>query len=188
MEGPAVSAGRPDQLGYPVDLLRQVASVAHALWCERMRSDGWGFGRVFDAAARLHDALVPFDRLAEDDRLATMERIRAEGWLGRLQASVQYPRGPDRPFIPAELAIGLVVECAYTAAETAQRPLRGRVISWTIDPVSHMLEAIEVQWENGQVSEHLPAERELRRVPPSPPVCGPGITPEDSDGHLAAPD
>jgi len=57
---------------------------------------------------------------------------------------------------------GLPVEQADEPEEGATRP-RGKVVSWSVNPKTKELESIKVRWQDGIVSEHGAAERELRR-------------------------
>ena len=42
----------------------------HTCWYERHREDGWHFGRFFNESAKRHPAMVPFDKLTEEELAA----------------------------------------------------------------------------------------------------------------------
>lgn len=135
------------------EALNKIARLAHELWCERLRREGWRPG-PFDAAAKTHDALVPFEQLHPADARSTRAGVEALDIPALLEQAVDYPRGPDREFIPEELRQGLVVESSDGAC-------RGQVESWTIS--AGALTNIRVRWSDGEVIDHFPPERELRR-------------------------
>lgn len=141
----------------PADFLHKLADAAHEAWRQRMLADGWTHGSVYNAEAHIHDALVPFLALDEDDRDTAL--LNAEGLEleERLAKAVDYPRGPDRPFTRREMKNGLAVEDVADGT-------RGQIISWTTHPRTGRLELIRVKWPDGEISEHAPAERTLRRV------------------------
>jgi hypothetical protein len=127
-----------------------------------MRHQGWSTGERWDPDRRTHDALVPFERLGEEDRQTVLAAVRLEKLQERLAGMVDYPRGPERPLVIAEMKMGLRV-LADSSAPNIPAPM-GRVIGWETSPSSGGLELVRVRWENGQVTRHAPLARELRRV------------------------
>ena len=146
----------------------RLAIIAHELWCDRQRAQGWPYADRYDPARRTHDALVPWDRLGEPDRRAARMGVRLEGVEDLLAESIEYTRGPARVFTPEEMRVGQRV--AYVEGIRAAEPgrdilnERGRVVSWEVDPCTGGLAFLRVQWDDGTLAEHYPSERELRRV------------------------
>jgi hypothetical protein len=147
-------------------LLIDLARVTHELWRLRLDQEGWSQG-PYEPARHTHDALVPFEQLSRGDRLALQTHIEDERLAEVLTDSLDYPRGPDRPFLLEEMAVGMPV--AFRERECPQRldqvrgDLRGRVIRWEIDSRGE-LGQITVQWNTGEVSDYDPWSRALVRV------------------------
>jgi hypothetical protein len=114
---------------------------------------------VYNAESRIHDALVPFVDLGEDDRGIVLEIVEVLELEAQLASAVDYPRGADRRFTVREMRTGLDVASAIG-------PARGKVISWETSQRTGRLQLIRVKWDDGRITEHAPAERELRRVEP----------------------
>lgn len=145
------------------DIADQLAAIAHQLWREEMEWLGWQRGERFDAQHRQHDALVPWAELSEQDRRHARLGIECDEVDQMLISCIRYQRGADREFTAEEMRHGLPV-AFVDPAESAERPApRGTVIDWAVDSIGE-LQSIRVQWEDGDVSEHHPAVRELRRV------------------------
>ncbi len=161
----AVRSGFP----MPTDAITcDLARAAHALWCRRMIAGGWKYGESFDPEQRTHDALVPFDRLNVHDQNSAILTIRTERVEEILCRAIDYPRGPDRPFTPEEMRVGLPV--GWAATVTSKDPLRdipreiGTVDSWELDADGQELSLIRVRWPGGDIFEHYPSQRDLRRL------------------------
>ncbi|MFN0133903.1 MAG: hypothetical protein ACKVW3_15410 [Phycisphaerales bacterium] len=144
------------------DLIEQAAAVAHEAWRSHMEHEGWRSG-PYDAAARTHDALVPFERLDPRDHRRACVAIEAEGAVEWLAGLVRYTRGPGREFAAHELKPGLPVVLGAPGGEGSAGNEVGRVESWDLDH-SGALRVIRVRWPNGAQSEHFPAEQDLRRA------------------------
>ncbi len=145
------------------DLESEVAAAAHRWWCDHMAADGWRYGPRYDEAARTHDALRPFEALDRHDRRLALNAVRAMDLARLLAGAVDYPRGPDREFTVEEMRAGLPVAMVPTPGEEEAEADRGVVESWETDAEGD-LRLIRVRWPDGEVSEHHPAARELRRV------------------------
>lgn len=142
----------------------EVAAVAHRCWCEAMARSGWRPG-PYDERARTHDALRPFGSLDPEDRRLALEAIRDLGLVRVLEEAMDYPRGPDRRFAASEMRAGLPVAIvpAPGAPICAAGGDRGVIESWELD-ADGALRLIRVRWPGGELSEHAPEARELRRV------------------------
>lgn len=147
-------------------ITRDLARIAHALWCRKMVACGWMYGETFSPEKRTHDALVPFDRLSLHDQNNAVLIIQSEGFESKLERAIDYPRGPDRQFIPSEMRVGLPV--GWAAGVKLADPLRdpsteiGTIDSWEIK--SGELSVIRVRWPGGELLEHIPSLRDLRRL------------------------
>lgn len=150
-----------------------LAAVAHRCWCASMAEGGWHPGG-YDPQRRTHDALVAFEHLPDRDRRATCQAIEALELDRMLAGAVEYDRGPCREFVLGELRPGLPVVWADSDPAPPSAPHRGPgeqdasdrgvVESWEVDPGTGGLALIRVRWASGELSEHYPSERELRRV------------------------
>ncbi len=145
------------------ELELEVAAAAHRCWCDHMAAHGWRYGPRYDEAARTHDALRPFEALDRHDRRLTLAAVRATELVRLLAAAVDYPRGPDREFTVEEMRVGLPVAMVPAPGEEAAEGERGVVESWETDKEGE-LRLIRVRWPEGELSEHYPGARELRRV------------------------
>jgi hypothetical protein len=67
-------------------LTERLARNAHDVWAQRRLAEGWRFGEKRDDEKRRHPCLVPYDRLAaeekEYDRSTAMETLRCILALG----------------------------------------------------------------------------------------------------------
>lgn len=131
-----------------------LARVAHELWRSKMAREGWKYGPKYDEANRLHDALVPYDELHPTD--ARWTRLGVPDFAEDLLAAVEYPRGEFREFVPEEMVVGMRVASDDGVSQ-------GTVESW-VATAEGCLDLIAVRWDDGDVTQHCPAERELRRV------------------------
>lgn len=159
----------PDVLVMSSDaLLHLLAAVAHQLWCEGMTGTGWKAGPAYNEAAREHDAIVPFAHLSPVDQKDLLRVARDHA--GPLVRSIDYPRGPDREFSADEMRVGLPVGWAeHVASDDPSVDLAaelGTVVEWECSPppVQRTLKRIRVRWPGGDVRDHIPCLRELRRV------------------------
>lgn len=147
---------------------RELAKLAHTLWCREMAARGWKHGDSFDAEQRTHDALVPFDRLNIHDQNNAIAIVRSEEIEERLAHAMDYPRGPDRPFTPEEMRVGLPVGWAASVKFKEPGPNSpadiGTVVAWEVDADSGELSLIRVRWPGGDIYEHYPSLRDLRRL------------------------
>lgn len=147
----------------PETALKKLAEAAHELWCARMIDGGWRPGVSADRAARTHDALVPLERLAEEDRWSAVESVEALRIEERLAEAIAYPRGAERPLGVGDMAAGRRVESSCQAVEGAGPP-RGRIEAWGVHPRRGRLEWVRVRWDDGTLTTHAPLELELRPV------------------------
>ena len=145
------------------DDLDALCRVAHGLWCDRMRSEGWTHGNRFDEGTQTHDALRPFGDLSETDRDALKRGLSDDTVMQCLAGAVVYPRGPSRPFTPAELHVGLRVGLADVSGDPDRDSPLGTVTGWELDD-SGSLVTIEVDWDDGEHTTHANAEGELARL------------------------
>lgn len=147
-------------------LLIDLARVTHELWRLRLESEGWRPG-PYKPEGKVHDALVPFERLTRADRLILDSHVRDEQIEEALTDTLRYPRGPDRPFLVEEMVIGLAVVFAQKGCperlDEVPDELHGAVINWTTD-ASGELSQIAVRWNTGVVSEYDPWFGELVRA------------------------
>jgi hypothetical protein len=156
--------------------LRLLAAAAHECWCDRMRDQGWRPGRGYDAGAKVHDAIAPFDHLAAPDQRRTLRSLRCEDAAAYLGELLDYPRGlPGLPELqPEDMKIGReVVHIDDPAADTTTPGLRGKILSWVINPDTGDLDIVRVRWSDGSESEHTPPERELMLPAESSPPPAP---------------
>lgn len=144
-------------------ILDRLAAALHDLWRADAELAGWRHGDQFDPTRKHHDALVPYEELAEEDRVQLRLAIESHGVERLLREAVQrdpfrcYPRGPARPFARGELRVGTRVR--YVHAPDTQ----GRVVSWT-STADGRPESITVRWSDGEEVEYANQERCLARV------------------------
>jgi hypothetical protein len=164
---PDMSGHNPERAGrFPSaeTAIERLASAAHEFWCVRMLEQGWQAGATWDQAARIHDALVPFEQLGHDDRWTAIESVEALQLVDSLVAVLEYPRGQERPLTTQDMAAGRPV--ISTAAEgLGSHPWHGRIVDWAVHPRSRRLQWVRVEWENGRITTHSPLEHELRLAP-----------------------
>lgn len=155
---------RPVETTLEIEVLDTLTRLAHEYWRRRMGAAGWRPGRRYDEAQRTHDALVPFDELSAHDRRLARVAVRAREIEPLLEDAVDHDRGPEREFAPEEMKVGLPVAWARNLRfdDPAIAALTGEIVSWEVG-ADGGLSLIRVRWADGEVSEHLPSERELRR-------------------------
>ncbi len=141
----------------------ELAAIAHRLWCEEMTAASWRRGPAYDEAERTHDAMVPFEELSRHDRRLAIRAVEYSEIADELVRLISYPRGPDREFAVEEMRPGLQVAMVPGPDEVASEADRGLVESWELDGEGE-LSLIRVRWPDGELSEHHPIARELRRV------------------------
>ncbi len=151
------------------DAIMELAKVAHLFWCGRMIRAGWKYGQMYDPTLRTHNALQPFDRLDLRDKRAARIILETEEFGERLAEVIEYPRGPDRPFIAEEMKIGLRVGWAdhVRLADRDSQAQTGSIASWELDPHTKELTLLRVLWQPGNLTEHHPDEGDLVRLDPS---------------------
>ena len=69
------------------ELLEKLAEAIHVDWMEGKLRDGWKYGTVIDKAMKIHNCLIPYERLAEADKES--DRYIARG-IPKLLESVGY--------------------------------------------------------------------------------------------------
>jgi hypothetical protein len=143
----------------------QLAAIAHHLWCQERRAHGWRYGDQFNVKERTHDALVPFERLGEADRIAARRAVEAEEIPAQLAKLLthSYSRGPCRDFVVDEMVVGLrVVFCAnFVPPKVALPEQAGEVVEW--ETVDGELDLIRVRWANGTCTEFAANSGDLAR-------------------------
>lgn len=146
--------------------LDQIAAIAHRLWCEQMKSQGWRYGDRVNVEDRIHDALVPFDRLGEGDRIAARRSIQCMELEHQLAREISYSRGPNRDFVLDEMKIGLrVVFCPdFVTPPLKEVPPNevGEVEGWRCSDDAE-LDTIRVLWADGSSGEYPANSGELAR-------------------------
>lgn len=149
-------------------LLERLAEAAHELWRDTMLGNGWRPADRYDEAEHLHDALVPFCELLPLDRREAL--LAARSLADQVVAEIAYQRGDDREFTVLDVVAGQPVTLSDGGRfEGEPRESLGEVISWEAEPESPFLSLIRVKWNSGDITEHAPSLRELRRVKPRPP-------------------
>jgi RyR domain len=147
---------------YP-EVSAELAAIAHRLWCDRMAATSWRYGTTYDERDRAHDAMVPFESLDSHEQRRAIRAVEYAGIADQLVRLIDHRRGPDREFTVKEMRAGLAVESVPSPDEPPAAADRGAIESWEVDAEGE-LTLIRVRWADGEVSEHLPAARELRRV------------------------
>lgn len=146
--------------------LDQIAAIAHRLWCERMKSEGWRYGDRACLEDQTHDALVPFERLSEADRIAARRAIQCMELDDKLVGEISYARGPNRDYVLADMKVGLRVvfcpEFREPAMDEVPSNEKGEVESW--ECVDNELESIVVRWADGSCGEYPANSGELARL------------------------
>ena len=125
-----------------------LAQAAHEMWCERMRQEGWRWGKDYNEIVRTHDALLPFEQLAEEKRRDAEFDVIASGVLDILETRTVHPRGPGTPLLPSTVADGQRVEFVGVP------PAQGVVIGCTLDPEHGWPAMVHVRWNDGAETSH----------------------------------
>ncbi len=146
--------------------LDQIAAIAHRLWCERMKSEGWRYGDRVNLEDRTHDALVTFDRLDESDRIAARRSIQCMELEHQLAREISYARGPNRDYVLDEMKIGIkVVFCPDFMVLSLEEVLPnevGEVEGWHCSE-SAELDTIRVLWADGSSGDYPANSGDLAR-------------------------
>lgn len=58
------------------DTLERLAEAAHKVWMEGKLRDGWKYGPVTDKDKKIHNCLLPYDRLGESDKESDRDFVR----------------------------------------------------------------------------------------------------------------
>ncbi len=140
----------------------ELAVIAHQLWCEQMAALSWQRGPDYDECRRIHDALVPFQDLGRHDQRRAIRAVECAEIADRLARLIDHQRGPDRELTIEEMRVGFAVAIVGSPGEEPPDE-RGEVESWETDDEGE-LRLVRVRWPDGEVSEHHPVARELRRV------------------------
>lgn len=141
--------------------LELLAGIAHRCWCAKMLRSGWRHG-AYSPEERTHDALVAFEELSRRDQREARLAVELLHLDRSLFSEIRYDRGPAREFLLEDMQVGLKV--AMNDGDSSKPADRGQIESWQSEPDSGELLKITVRWETGEVSEHYPGERELRRL------------------------
>lgn len=158
----------------PTALERQLAELAHTLWCQQMIRDGWTGGRTYQPSKKIHDAIRPFARLNKADQRQAILGLRVSDIPDTMARSVDYARVPVPELGPKDVRVG-------TEVQFAQSPdLHGVVVGIERDPEwPGCLRTIRVRWSSGETTSHLAPECELA-------VCPPGSTPKRVRGRRSS--
>lgn len=141
------------------DLNDAIAAVAHRCWCKRMLEDGWRPGKIFDAEAKIHDEIRPYDQLSAFCRAKLRRQV---GWdeLDKDLAKSAADALMCPEFSAHDLYVGMRVRFVDDPAGDI-----GRVIGWEgIDEETGMIESITVEWPNGEVVEYAPNDEAITPV------------------------
>lgn len=148
---------------FPFAVLEQLANAAHVVWCTAMQAQGWSGGERFDEAAMLHDGLRPFAELGALDRRNAIHA--AERMVQTVLSEYQLPRGDDQEFTAEDIQLGQPVKLVPGSHRPGSSDEEvGRIMSWECEPGSVLLHSITVEWGDGDITEHIPALRDLRRI------------------------
>lgn len=146
--------------------LEQLTLLAHSMWVDRMKREGWSPGADFDPSGRLHDALRPFDTLSESDRRHAYTAVEASGAAERLEQCLDYPRGWDQPTPFEQLKEGDRVRLVRTDQVVDLQVEAGDIgrveSSRTTQP--NQTTEITVLWPSGDRSVHTQGDGDLAVV------------------------
>jgi hypothetical protein len=132
------------------DITNRLASVLHDLWRAEATRAGWNHGQAFDPKRKLHDSLVPYEQLPEEDRVQLQLAIECQEIEPRLVRFISrepmrfFARGPARPFTRGELRAGMCVRYVH------EPDTEGQIESWTSGPDGRP-DVIAVRWSDGEV-------------------------------------
>lgn len=146
--------------------LEQFASMAHDLWRDRMRINGWRYGPVFDLSLRTHDALRAFEELSPTDQQHAREATRASGAIELLSACINYPRGPEAPTPLNDLGprarVRLIQTDRIEGIKVGARDIG--IVQEVIREAGRAVRVV-VQWPSGDRTLHTEADGDLALVP-----------------------
>ena len=57
-------------------IMEQLAEAAHKVWMDGKLRDGWKYGPVTDKPKKLHNCLVPYNKLSETDKESDRDMVR----------------------------------------------------------------------------------------------------------------
>lgn len=141
------------------DLNDAIAAVAHRCWCKRMLEEGWQPGKLYDAEAKIHDAIRPYHELSAFRRA---QLRRNAGWdeleLDLAKSADAALTNPE--FSAHDLYVGMRVRFVDDPSGDI-----GRVIGWeATDQDAGLLESISVEWPSGEVVEYAANEQAILPV------------------------
>lgn len=58
------------------ELMEQLAEAAHNIWMDEKLRDGWRYGPEIDKEKKLHNCLIPYKKLSEDDKESDRDMVR----------------------------------------------------------------------------------------------------------------
>jgi hypothetical protein len=102
--------------------------------------------------------------LGEADQYLLLQSIRCSRVVNILADLVRHPRGPARPFMLSEMAVGRRVKLTDENDLPSDDPGIGTIVSWTTDACGLELDLVSVRWPDGSVCEYVPLEACLWRV------------------------
>jgi hypothetical protein len=62
--------------GIDRETLEKLAEAAHKVWMDGRLRDGWKYGLVTDKEKKIHNCLIPYDDLSEDDKESDRDMVR----------------------------------------------------------------------------------------------------------------
>lgn len=69
------------------ETLERLAEAAHKVWMEGKIRDGWTYGPVTVKDKKIHNCLVPYDELSEEDKESDRDMVRG---IPRILAAAGY--------------------------------------------------------------------------------------------------
>ncbi len=69
------------------ETLDRLAEAAHVVWMEGKIRDRWKYGEVTDKDRKIHNCLIPYDELSEDDKESDRDLVRG---IPRILATAGY--------------------------------------------------------------------------------------------------
>jgi len=156
----------------PEHLREQVARAAHAVWHQLLLNEGWTSGDRFDAEAKVHPGLRPFDQLSPFQRDLIADWVDDEDVGSSLRSAVACAM-LDRELRAADMTVGALVRLLRddpTEPIDPEDDYVGRIVEWTLRrPEIGRLESIKVSWPGGEMQEYPPGDLELAEPPPAAP-------------------
>lgn len=58
------------------ETFEKLAEAAHIVWMEGKLRDGWTYGPITDKENKIHNCLVPYDQLSDEDKESDRDFVR----------------------------------------------------------------------------------------------------------------